>query len=272
VSCARETFEKDLSIIPISQIPNKERLKPSTPHVKHTLFDGMLLYAPAVTSNGEDGPLTGRLCGACLKSLNNNEMPRFSLANDLWVGDIPHELAKLTLPERILIAKYYPVAYIVKLYPKQRGANAWDEKQLHRGLRGNVSTYKLDPQLIAETICVSDPLEMPPPAKVLSATVGVTFIGPKGLTVKSMPQMLRVRRAAVRDALVCLKENNATYLDIKISEARLEELPEDGIPQEILSTTRHLDDISLVYREHDGYVPSQEEEGRFNECLLKKGD
>lgn len=229
-------------------------------HPKHELVKGMLLYTPALTFDDQGSPSTGMICQECLGSLSEDEMPKFSLANNLWLGDVPFQLSRLTLPERILISRYYPAAYIVKLYPKQQGATSWDEKQLHRGLRGNVSTYRLDPQQVATVICGSGTSEMPPPAKILSATVGVTFIGPKGLTTKSMPAMFRVRRSAVREALQWLKANNPIYADIEISEDRLQELPEDGIPDEITSIVRFSEDIEAVYREHDGYVPSQEGE------------
>jgi len=259
MSCAREVFQSELLSIQLDHIPNARQLYPHTPHSKHELVKGMLLYKPSLTFDDQGIPCYGTICQECLKSLSEDEMPKFSLANNMWLGDVPSQLSKLTLPERILVARYYPAAYIVKLYPKQRGAMAWDENQLHRGLRGNVSTYRLDPQQVATVICGSGPSEMPPPAKILSATVGVTFVGPKGLTVKSMPKMFRVRRSAVREALQWLKANNPIYADIEISEDRLQELPEDDIPDEIISIVRFSEDIEAVYREHDGYVPSQEE-------------
>jgi len=55
------------------------------------------------------------------------------------------------------------------------------------------------------------------------------------------------------------EENNRIYVDIKISEDRLQELPENDIPDEILSIMRYSEDIAAVYCEHNGYVPSQEE-------------
>jgi hypothetical protein len=65
----------------------------------------------------------------------------FLLANNLWIGDTSRDLSILTLPERMLIAKYFPSAYIVKLYPKKVGAHFWDRSQMHSSLRGNVATF-----------------------------------------------------------------------------------------------------------------------------------
>jgi len=58
-----------------------------------------------------------------------------------------------------------------------------------------------------------------------------------------------------------LKKNNPLYADIEISDERLEHLPEDAIPSELLHTVRYSSDIETVYREHDGYVPVDNKEG-----------
>ncbi|KJA12784.1 hypothetical protein HYPSUDRAFT_102952, partial [Hypholoma sublateritium FD-334 SS-4] len=58
----------------------------------------------------------------------------------------------------------------------------------------------------------------PPTAQILSATIGVTFLGPKGLPEATMPEMFRVRRRRVREALQWLKMNNPLYANIEISE------------------------------------------------------
>lgn len=50
------------------------------------------------------------------------------------MGDIPVQLVVLTLPERILVARYFPAAYIVKMYPKKKGACFWDKKTMNSGL------------------------------------------------------------------------------------------------------------------------------------------
>ena len=161
------------------------------------------------------------------------------------------------MPERTLIAKYFPVAYIIKLYSKQKGARGWDKSQMHSGLKGNVSTYRLDPSQVASMI---DGRTYPAPAKVLSATIGVTFVGPKGITEATMPAMFCVRRWQVREALVWLKANNPLYEDIEISEERLQELPENGTPQEIILTAKYSSDIFSLEKEHAGYVPDDIEE------------
>jgi hypothetical protein len=249
--CAREWNCEDLYQYHVDNIPNRRHLSPSKPHPKHDLFNGALLYPPAINRDG-----IADICSECEKQLKNDKLPKFALANGMWVGEVPPELSNLTLPERMLIAKYFPAAYIVKLYPKAKGSGGWKRSQLHSGLRGNVSTYILDPKQVASM--VEGPV-MPPPAMILPATIGITFIGPKGLPESTMPGMFRVRRERIRKALLWLKENNPLYADIVISEARLEQLPINGIPEELTRTAKFSEDIDAVRAEHASYVPDQED-------------
>ncbi|KAH9037779.1 hypothetical protein EDB85DRAFT_556454 [Lactarius pseudohatsudake] len=165
------------------------------------------------------GVLFANVCQSCASDLRRDKKPVLSLANEMWVGDVPLELQVLTLPERILIGRFFPAVYIIKLYPKKKGARSWATNGLQSGLRG------------------------------------VTFVGPKNLPQKTLPGFLRVNRTRVRDALFWLKRNNPIYEDIIISSDRLNELPTDGIPHEISSLAKHSNDTSLLAEETDGYVP-----------------
>jgi hypothetical protein len=175
-----------------------------------------------------------------------------ALANGMWIGNVPHELSVLTLPERVLIARYFPAAYIVKLYPLKKGSKTWPANTMNKGIRGNVSTYRLNTEDISGLI---HPFVMPPPACILSATIGVTFVGPKDVPEKTMPHFLTVRRKRVAAALQWLKQHNPLYEKVVVSEERLQELPEDGVPDEILNVTKYSADVTLLEMESAGYVP-----------------
>ncbi|KAH9001655.1 hypothetical protein EDB92DRAFT_1788433 [Lactarius akahatsu] len=198
------------------------------------------------------GVLFANICQSCASDLRRDKKPLLSLANEMWVGDVPLELQVLTLPERILVGRFFPAVYIVKLYPKKKGARSWATTGLQSGLRGNVSSYRLNTQ---DVVHMTDGQLMPPSSSILAATIGVTFVGPKNLPQKTLPGFLRVNRTCVRDALLWLKRNNPVYEDIIISSDRLNELPIDGIPDEISSLAKHSNDTSLLAEETDGYVP-----------------
>ena len=248
--CARETNKGELSVHRLGCIPNSHRLKPFMSHPRHTLFNDMLLHPVGLTNDEE-----ANFCVECGRVLALDKTLTFSLANGMWVGEIPHELAFLTLPELLLITKYFLAAYIIKLYPKKKGACHWDKHQMYSSLKGNVSTYQLDQNQIASMV---DGSIMPQRAKVLAATIGITFVGPKNLPDRGLPDMFRVRRAQVQRALEWLKANNPLFTNITISASRLAELPENGVPYELRATTKFSSDTTTLYAEQDGYVPSQD--------------
>lgn len=250
--CARENDRAELTPHHLDTIPNSNRLRPAVSHPAHDLFNGMLLQ-PAGVSNAE----CANVCVECLRALKSDKIPTFALANGLWIGAIPHELAYLTLPERLLIAKYFPAAYIIKLYPKKKGARHWDRRQLNSGLKGNVSTYQLDQGQIASMI---DGTIMPQQPKILAATLGITFVGPKNLPDKCFPDAFKVRRLRVQKALEWLKNNNPLFANITISASRLKELPENDVPYELRVTAKLSTDVATLHAEHEGYVPPQEDQ------------
>ncbi|KAJ6486491.1 hypothetical protein C8R47DRAFT_954685, partial [Mycena vitilis] len=170
------------------------------------------------------------ICLKCKRKLQQNKLPHLALANGMWLGEVPFELRILTLPERLLVSLYFPAAYVVKLFPKLRGAKTWDKNTVNSGLKGNVSTYKLNTAQIAGIVAGNT---MPPSPRILAATIGVTFVGSGYKALKVLPDFLRVRRQRVFEVLLWLKENNGLYAKIDISQQQLRLLPEDAVPDEI---------------------------------------
>ena len=247
--CALETEASNITKSTFESIPNCSLLIPQIPHPQHDIFKKMLLEPKGIDVDAN----FVNICYECYINLERGNLPPFALANDMWIGRVPDCLKSLTLAERLLIAKYLPTVYVVKLYPKQTGAAHWDHSHLYSGFKGCVSTYALDPNLVSSMV---DGKILPTPPVVLSASVAVTFITPSGKTQFPLPNILRVRRDKIREALEWLKQHNPLYGDIVISEERLQMLPEDGVPDEILSTVKYSTDMEAVIREHEGYVPS----------------
>ena len=70
-----------------------------------------------------------------------------------------------------------------------------------------------------------------------------------------------------------LKDNNPLYEDIEVSEERLSELPDDGIPEELVMIVKHTTDVMALERERGGYVPTDAADDMGSEgknCLKKK--
>ena len=123
--CAQETNRRDLTAQQLELFPGRQHLQPEVPHPGHDIFNGMLLHPAGVIDTGNTN-----VCMECFRALKSDKIPTFALANGLWIGTVPHELAYLTLPEQLLIAKYFPATYIIKLYPKKKGACLWDIQRI----------------------------------------------------------------------------------------------------------------------------------------------
>jgi hypothetical protein len=183
------------------------------------------------------------------------QAPSLSLANNLWIGRVPWQLAVLTIPEQLLIAILYPRLLVFKLFPKLAHYQP-DPSCLQRALHGTVCSYELDVKAAASM--VEGNLMPRRPAK-LASLVAITLIG-KGQVAKSWLHMtFRVRRQVVRDALTWLKINNPKYYAaIEISGERLQESPEDDVPKEIQSIGRQSTDTAILDSEGGGYVPDHD--------------
>ena len=254
--CACEVWTSSTKKMPVSNIPNKHLLVPTVPHYAHTLIQGILVEQRGMSRLGDDE--TATICVSCERQLRKSKIPSFALANNMWIGEVPIELAVLTLPEKILVAKCFPAAYVVKLYPKQKGAKTWSLSSTNSGMKGNVSTYRLNIEDIADLV---DPIIMPPSPPLLSAMIGITIIGPQNLPEKTMPGFLHVKQSRIRDGLRWLKSNNPLWDNIIISEERLHLYPNnDDVPEEILAIVKYSDDVAGLDAERAGYVVEDDNE------------
>ncbi|KAJ7494790.1 hypothetical protein B0H11DRAFT_1910735 [Mycena galericulata] len=261
--CARLLFMHLLEVMRWQNIPNGRKLVPSRPHPAHKLMGHWLLHEDALAES------TTYICLECKHKLLLDELPPLALANRMWIGKTPFELAILTLPERLLVALYFPAAYVVKLFPKVKGAEFWDRKAVNNGLKGNVSTYRLNTAQIAGIVSGN---VMPPPPSILAATIGVTFVGAGNKPLAVFPDFLRVRRDRVFLALLWLKRHNALYGDIEISEDQLRLLPVDGVPEQISQNARYSNDVARLEREQAGYVPADAEDEEMEARFAMQGD
>ncbi|KAJ7226546.1 hypothetical protein B0H12DRAFT_1030459 [Mycena haematopus] len=193
-------------------------------------------------------------CADCLKDLDNSDdkRPCYSLANNMWTGDLPFELKTLAFAEQLLLSLVYPRVYTFKLYPKVPGK--FDESQLKTAMRGNVTSYELDMSGIAKML---EGNLIPRPPAVLASVVSITFVGIGKIPKSWLRTTFRVRRQVVARALAWLIRNNRHFQSYKLDEARLLGLPEDDVPQEILSIVRINEDDGVVEEEEGGYVPQE---------------
>jgi hypothetical protein len=200
---------------------------------------------------GEGSEATAWVCDCCVRALTTDQIPKLSLANNLWIGPSPHQLAMLTLPEQLLVSRHYPRCYVIKLYP--RDGHVSNPEHLQRGITGNATLYNMNTEKIVEML---QGQLLPQPAKQLASVLAITYIGTKKLPKAWLKSTFRVWRQVVLEALMWLKSNNVMYNDIVISEERLQSLPVDDVPMEISAVIRQEMNDEVVMKERAGYVPS----------------
>jgi hypothetical protein len=221
----------------------------------HDLYGGLLLELRGVTERV--GQMHVTVCGQCLAELrkeNHGHPPQLSIANNLWIGQIPWQLETLTFPKQLLIALLYPRVYVFKLFPKDIHARP-DASTLQRGMQETVSTCDLDMEG-AELMVQGDLL--PQPTSILPSVISVTFIGKGKLPKHWLQATFRVHHQHIFGTLTWLKTHNKYYGDISIDTECICELPEDDVPAEIVGIIHQTMDIGLINQKAAGYVPAKQ--------------
>lgn len=247
--CAREELASEGERTSLLTEPSIREVLVMSPPIGNSGSDSdMVVLGEYLERRG--GEVICWMCTDCRRALERHILPKFALANNLLVGEVPFQLKGLTVPEQLLIARHYPRCYIFKLYPREYDGSLPSD-QLYSGMAGNASLFELNTQEVVEMLRGQ---KMPSPVASLASVIAITFIGSKQLPMDWMKKTFRVRRSKVYEALTWLQGNNPLYADIHVDRRRLEELPDDDVPNELLSVVRVGDDEELVEKEWESYL------------------
>ena len=153
-----------------------------------------------------------QVCDDCRQQLRKGKVPRYALANGLWLGSVPQELSCLSFVERLLIARVRINSCFVCVASS--------------GLR----------KMASHVIAFETPMPniyqcLPPPMEDLDEVLAVLFTGPCKPTEKEYQRTpLLVRRKQVACALEWLKLNHTDYVDLDIAYDELARYPEKSPP------------------------------------------
>lgn len=164
-----------------------------------------------------EGPLLENnchnICKDCAKCLTKAkpEIPINALANGLWLGEVPKELANLSFAEKMLIARVRHNKCIVRV-----------SSGMHK-MRANVIMFDAPIPKVYDIL--------PPPRDELDEVLAFIFVGPSNPTPEELRRVpLLVSRNKVARALEWLKLNHADYQDLTISYENLKTYPENEPP------------------------------------------
>ena len=202
--------------------------------------DGVILHA-----NGLFQHKRVAMCAICLKcheALSKGQVPKFSPANHVWLGDTPAELQDLTIPEEKLISLYRHNSCIIKLYSPFHSTTT-----AQAALKGNCITFLQNVPNIVKSL----PLSLDD----LCETLKVIFVGSQPPKRLELRKVLTVRKKKVVQALHWLKKHNTLYQNMEISLENIAQLPEDDVPETIMSTIEQKIGDGDTQAERAGYVP-----------------
>ncbi|CAF1475686.1 unnamed protein product [Adineta steineri] len=261
--CNIRTPEQESIKMPMSEIPNIHLLKISDE------LKNLVINTQSSTSKNSNGSSTSKssyfyyandiilyvngiyqennmnmciLCQKCSNGLSKEQIPKFSVANNMWLGDIPVELQGLTIPEEKLISLHRHNSCIIKLQsPFHSMATA------QGALKGNCITFLQNTPNIVNSL----PLKMAD----LCDTLRVIFIGARPPERLQLKRVLTVRKKKIVEALRWLKKYNILYKNVDINLDNIAQLPEDDIPEPIMTTMEQILNNKEVPSERVGYIP-----------------
>ncbi|KAL0060844.1 hypothetical protein AAF712_012383 [Marasmius tenuissimus] len=191
-------------------------------------FRGLLLDSAGVSQDpGGRGEHQLSFCKDCYSAVLRGKVPDLSMANRLYVGPVPPELANLTVVEENMIAKCRTKAMIIRLQEEQDGTtnNKFVPRALRqRAMKGHIIMY---PQHPSATFNV-----LPPSLDELCKPVAVVFVGstpPSQEWLEKNARPLAIRPARVRAALLWLIANNPLYRNVEVNHTLLDSLPAESI-------------------------------------------
>jgi hypothetical protein len=160
----------------------------------------------------------------------------------MWLGDVPSELQGLTIPEEKLISLYRHNSCIIKLHSPFHSTTT-----AQAALKGNCITFLQNIPNIVNSL----PLTLDD----LCDTLKVIFVGARAPERIHLRKILTVRKKKIIQALQWLKKHNVLYRNVDINLGNIAQLPEDDIPECIMSTMEQKIGDEEIPSERVGYVP-----------------
>ena len=120
--CAQATIRSQLVSVSMTD-PCFDLLDGFRPAVtpKHLQTASILCPAGITTNQGVE---CANVCKACWRALQKQTLPDVSLANGLWLGDVPPELSRLNFVEKLMVACYRHNVCVITVGVGQRKMRA----------------------------------------------------------------------------------------------------------------------------------------------------
>jgi len=98
--------------------------------------------------NHRSDPATINICVSCMKAIRSNKLPKFAIANGLWVGRLPPDLIDSTVAELAVVTPIRTVGRFAVFYGASRHNTGTEQHKL----RGHVYSTLLDVSSVVSTL------------------------------------------------------------------------------------------------------------------------
>jgi hypothetical protein len=181
----------------------------------HAILTGLMLDNRGLSHDVVNNTSTLSFCDECLSSLRKNKLPKYSLANSLYRGQLPSKFADLTWVEEMVCCIYQTNAYVTRVYGSTDESNA-------KIFKGNTCAFEMN--------VVSTATELPRVPADINNQLTVVFVGPSKYKIDCLKQIFRIRKKVVWEFLLWLKEiGNPLYQSIPLSKANLDLYSENNL-------------------------------------------
>ncbi|CAF4690682.1 unnamed protein product, partial [Rotaria socialis] len=164
--------------------------------------NNIILYVNGLSQQNRVSMCT--VCQKCYDDLSKKQIPKFSPANNMWLGDVPTELQGLTIPEKKLISVYRHNRCVIKLHSPFHSTTT-----AQSAIKGNCITFLQNIPNIVNSL----PLRLDD----LCETLKVIFVGARPPERIQLKNVLTVRKKKIIQALYWLKKHNLLYQNVDIN-------------------------------------------------------
>ncbi|KAK0442209.1 hypothetical protein EV421DRAFT_1710907, partial [Armillaria borealis] len=166
----------------------------------------------------------------CRASVCKGNVPKHALARDLWIGEVPEVLSRLSFVERLLMSRVRHSCCFI-----------WVALSAHP----NLGSRKMISHVVAFESPVSKVYSvLPPPKDKLDEVLAVVFTGPSTPTEADMKcTPLLVRHRNIVESLEWLRLNHCDYKDIELSMENLAMYTDGQAPVAVIYKDRQSNKV-----------------------------
>ena len=193
------------------------------------ILNGLILNSKGIYTDTNQETLMN-ICSECFKCINNNILPKLSIANGFFLGTLLEDLPLLSFIEEQCISRVRFSSIIIKL-TKLHGSQ--------KGFKGHLIARAQNPNNILKLLPIGP--------KLLTENLQIILVSTRNdvndINVSIYEKLVIVSKLKIKIWLEYLKKYNPNYVDVEIDYNIIDKYPENGIAEEFKSSFSKVNDF-----------------------------